>query len=116
MRASLRVIRILGVSVALVGWLVVPRVLRNEEAAKVIAQRVLDEELSRLGVRSSGFDFRDAKKSGFDWIVTWQSKAMPSAQIGVTITPFEADVWGKPMVPSCKEERQRTQESFGEVC
>jgi hypothetical protein len=97
-------------------WMFVPSILRTEEATKAIAERILREEFARVGVRQEEFAFVDAKKTGLDWIVTWHSKGIPSAQVGVTITPFEADVWGRPMVPSCKGDRGRTVAAFGEVC
>ncbi len=94
----------------------VPSVLRTEESAKAVAQQILSEEFARVGVREDAFAFVDAKKNGLDWIVTWYSTKTPSAQVGVTITPFEADVWGRPLVPSCKDDRDRTVAAFGEVC
>lgn len=99
-----------------VAWMFVPSFLRTEASAKDVAQQMLREEFVRLGVREDGFTFVDLKRSGFDWIVTWQSKSAPSAQVGVTITPFEADVWGRPIVPSCKDDRLRTVAYFGEIC
>lgn len=107
---------VFGLCVAVAGllaWIFVPSLLRTEEATKAVAEQILKEEFARVGVREDAFTFVDAQRSGFDWIVTWQSKSVPSAQIGVTITPFEADVWG---VPDCKGDRGRTVAAFGEVC
>lgn len=102
--------------VAIVAWMVVPSLLRTEESTKEVSEQILREEFARVGLREDAFAFVDAKKNGFDWIVTWHSKSAPSAQVGVTITPFEVDVWGRPLVPSCKNDRGRTVAVFGEVC
>jgi hypothetical protein len=110
---------VFGLCVAIAGilaWVFVPNLLRTKEATKEVAEQILKEEFARVGIREDAFAFVDAKKSGFDWIVTWHSKIAPSAEIGVTITPFEADVWGHPMVPNCKGDRGRTVSAFGEVC
>jgi hypothetical protein len=101
---------------AILAWIFVPSLLRTEGATKVVAEQVLKEEFARLGVRQDAFAYVDAQQSGLDWIVTWKSKIAPSAEIGVTITPFEADVWGYPMLPDCKGDRARTIIAFGEVC
>jgi hypothetical protein len=116
MRFRATMVRLCIAALAVVAWMFVPSFLRTEESAKAVAWQMLREEFARVGVREDGFAFVDAKKSGFDWIVTWHSTSTPSAQIGVTITPFEADVWGRPTVPSCKDDRQRTIASFGEIC
>lgn len=110
---------VLGLCVAiavLVAWMFVPSVLRTEQSAKTGAQQILSEEFARVGVRKDAFAFVDAKKNGLDWIVTWRSMNTPSAQTGITITPFEVDVWGRPLVPNCKDDRDRTVAAFGEVC
>lgn len=103
-------------SAVVVAWIFVPGFFRTEASTKVVAEQILREEFVRVGVREDAFAFVDAKKSGLDWIVTWHSKSAPSAQVGVTITPFEVDVWGWPMVPSCKGDRGRTVAAFGEIC
>jgi hypothetical protein len=110
---------VLGLCVTVAGvlvWIFVPSLFRTEEETKAVAEQILKEEFARAGVREDAFAFLDAKRSGLDWIVTWHSKSVPSAQIGVTITPFEVDVWGSSMLPNCKGDRGRTTNAFGEVC
>jgi hypothetical protein len=89
------------VIVAILTCVFVLSLVRTVGATRVVAEQILREELARLGVREDAFVYVDAQRSGLDWIVTWNSKIAPSAEIGVTITPFEADVWGHPMLPDC---------------
>lgn len=116
MRVRAAVLGLCVVVAGILAWVFVPSLFRTEEAAKAVAKQILKEEFARVGVREDAFAFVDVKKSGLDWIVTWHSKSVPSAQIGVTITPFEADVWGSSMLPNCKGDRGRTVIAFGEVC
>ena len=109
----------LGLCVAaatIVAWSLVPSVFRTEVSAKTVAQQILSEELAHFGVRVDAFILVHASKSGLDWIVTWRSMSAPSAQVGVTITPFDVDVWGDPLIPSCKDDRDRTIAAFGDIC
>ena len=91
----------------------IPLMLRTEETTKAVAEQMLKEEFARLGVFEEAFEFLSAHKHGFDWIVTWRSKSVQSAHVGVTITLFDIDVWG---VPDCKGDPGRTVNTFGEVC
>jgi hypothetical protein len=116
MRVRAAVLGLCFAVASIVAWVFIPSFFRTEESATLVAEKILREELSRVGVRADAFAFVDAKKSGLDWIVTWHSKSDPFAQVGVTITPFEADVWGRPLVPSCISDRVRTVVVFGEVC
>lgn len=104
------------VIVAILAWVFVPSLVRTERATRVVAEQILREEFARLGVREDAFVYVDAQRSGLDWIVTLNSKIAPSAKIGVSITPFEVDVWGHPMLPNCKADRERTVVAFGEIC
>lgn len=101
---------------ALVGCVLLPSLLRTENSAKEAAAGILYAELGRGGVRTDAFVLASVTRAGFDWIVTWRPVQAVQAEVGVTITPFEADVWGRPMLPDCKAERARTESSFGQVC
>lgn len=101
---------------AIAGWAFLPSLLRTTDSARNTADRILHDELLRAGVRADAFTFAGTTRSGFDWILTWRSLSAPSAEVGVTITPFEADVWGKPVIPNCNEDRTRTTAAFGEIC
>lgn len=110
---------VLGLCCVIAGfcaWSIIPSLLRDEQATKVIAEQVLKEEFAGAGFREDAFVFESAHRNGFDWIVTWRSKMAPSAHIGVSITPFSLDVWGSPVVPNCKQDRDRTVAAFGDIC
>lgn len=116
MRVRTAILGLCGVIAGFGAWSIIPNLLRGEEATKVIAAQILKEEFGRAGVREDVFVFQSAHKNGFDWIVTWQSEIDPSDHIGVSITPFSLDVWGSPVVPNCKEDRDRTVAAFGDIC
>lgn len=88
----------------------------REESAKSIANQIFLDEMSRLGASGDAFMPTGVTRNWLSWIVTWESIHISGSQVGVSLGPFDVDVWGKPFLPDCVTYRSKVVVSFGEVC
>lgn len=100
----------------LLGFMLLPSIFRSESSVKKVAQSLLQDQFARGEVRGNTFTLTSVTKTGLDWIVTWRSTTATKAEVGVTMTLFDADVWGNPMLPDCKMQLERTVAAFGQIC
>ena len=97
-------------------WVLFTPVHLSEDSALTVARELFDEELTRVGASSDGFQLDTVSGSGANWIITWRSKHNRQAKVGVSLSFVDADIWTTPHDPDCYVERSRTEETFGPIC
>jgi hypothetical protein len=109
-----RAIFIVAMISALVGALLIyEHFTENPDA---VANSVYSAQTSKLGLKPDSFEQVGSSRTASGHIYTWRSKFNLKAEVGVSISPFDVDFWGRPTVPNCILAREVTVREFGDVC
>jgi hypothetical protein len=112
-----RAVFLLAGGLALLVALVVVYSLRvSEDDRRHMAEDILRKGLSERHVKMEAFVFQSESKHPSGTIYTWKTTTSAAGRVGVTISAFDEDLWGDPIVPDCLRAKEESVMRFGDIC